>query len=194
MARPVKWSRDLHVIRERAVHSRTETWSRVDIERLFSVGRATAQTLMKAIGEVQAVGAAHFIDRPSLLSFLNAMIEAPSVDEALRTRILEAAPPPKPKTMRSSLPGDLRNAMMPNLPSNILLGPGRLEIMAETAEAMLESLIVLALIMQNDLDRFAAALEPPPDPRPVNDEDEDMRKLFDRLRADEQAREARCAQ
>lgn len=121
------------------------------------------------------------------------MIEAPSVDEALRTRILEAAPP-KPKTMRSSLPGDLRNTIMPDLPSNILLGPGRLEIMAATAEAMLESLMVLALIMQNDLDRFAAVLEPPPDPRPVNDEDEDMRKLFDRLRADEQAREARCAQ
>lgn len=192
MARPVKWSRDLHAIRERAVHSRTETWSRVDIERLFTVGRATAQILMKAIGEVHTIGAAHFVDRPSLLSFLNAMIEAPSVNEALRTRILEADPPPKPKTMRISLPGNLRNAMMPDLPPNIILGPGRLEIMAETAEAMLESLMVLALTMQNDLNRFAAALEPPRDPRPV--EDEDMRKLLDRLRADEQAREARCAQ
>ena len=192
MARPVKWSRDLHAIRERAVHSRTETWSRVDVERLFNVGRATAQTLMKAIGEIQTVGAAHFIDRPSLLGFLNAMIDAPSVDEALRTRILKADPPPKPKTMRISLPGDLRNAMMPDLPPNIILGPGRLEIMAETAEAMLESLMVLALIMQNDLDRFAAALQPPPDLRPV--EDEDMRRLFERLRADEQTRKARCAQ
>ncbi len=192
MARPVKWCRDLHAIRERAVHSRTETWSRVDVERLFNVGRATAQTLMKAIGEVQTVGAAHFIDRPSLLGFLNAMIDAPSVDEALRTRILKADPPPKPKTMRISLPGDLRNAMMPDLPPNIILGPGRLEIMAETAEAMLESLMVLALIMQNDLDRFAAALQPPPDLRPV--EDEDMRRLFERLRADEQTRKARCAQ
>ncbi len=192
MARPVKWSRDLHVIRERAVRSRTETWSRVDVERLFIVGRATAQTLMKAIGEVQTVGAAHFIDRPSLLGFLNAMIEAPSVDEALRTRILEADPPPKPKTMRISLPGDLRSAMVPDLPPNIVLGPGRIEIMADTAEGMLESLVVLALTMQNDLDRFAAALEPPPVPRPV--EDEEMRKLFDRLRADERARGAQCAQ
>ena len=49
-------------IRERAAHSRTETWSRKDIERLFGISRASAQNLMKAIGEVQAVGGTHFVD------------------------------------------------------------------------------------------------------------------------------------
>ena len=39
MGRPVKWSRELHSIRERAAHARTETWSRVDIEELFGIGR-----------------------------------------------------------------------------------------------------------------------------------------------------------
>ena len=48
MARPVKWSRDLHLIREKTARSRTETWSRVDLEHPFGVGRATAQMLMKA--------------------------------------------------------------------------------------------------------------------------------------------------
>lgn len=52
MGRPVKWSRELHSLRECAAHARTETWGRLDIEQLFGVGRATAQTLMKAIGEV----------------------------------------------------------------------------------------------------------------------------------------------
>ena len=65
MARPVKWSRDLYPIRERATHARTETWSRKDIEELFGVGRATAQILMKAIGEIQPVGGAHFVERLS---------------------------------------------------------------------------------------------------------------------------------
>ncbi len=41
----VKWTRDLHLLRERASRSRTETWSRQQIEYLFGVGRATAQTL-----------------------------------------------------------------------------------------------------------------------------------------------------
>ena len=42
---------------------------------------------MKAIGEVQNVAGAHFVERPALLAFLDAMIAAPSVDEALRARL-----------------------------------------------------------------------------------------------------------
>ena len=140
MARPVKWSRDLYPIRERARNARTETWGRKDIEDLFGVGRATAQMLMKAIGEIQSVGGAHFVERPSLLSFLDAMIAAPSVEQGLRTRMLEAEPPPKPKPLRVSLPGDLRSIMLPDLRPNIRLSPGRLEIEAPTAIGMLESL------------------------------------------------------
>ena len=171
MGRPIKWSRDLYLILERAKHARTETWSRKDIENLFGVGRATAQMLMKAVGEIQPVGGAHFVERPALLSFLDAIIVAPSVEEGLRSRKLEAEPPPKPKPLRVSLPQDLRSAMMPDLPGNIRLTPGRLEIEAPTAIAMLESLMTLALVMQNDLDRFQAAIEPSPEPPEVSDTD-----------------------
>lgn len=115
MPRPVKWSRDLHLIRERAARSHTETWSRVDLEKLFGIGRASAQTLMKAIGAIQAVGGAHFVERPSLLGFLDAMIAAPSVEQALQARMLEAEPPPRPKPLRVPLPVGLRNAMLPDL-------------------------------------------------------------------------------
>lgn len=158
MARPVKWARDLHLLRERASRSRVETWSRQDVERLFCVGRATAQTLMKAIGEVQSVAGAHFVDRPSLLTFLDGMIKEPSVDEAMRARLAEAEPVPRPKPLRVSLPPDLRNAMLTDLPPNITLEPGRLEIRAESAEAMLESLVTLAMVMTNDLERFRVAV------------------------------------
>lgn len=158
MARPVKWARDLHLLRERAARSRVETWSRQDVERLFGVGRATAQTLMKAIGEVQSVAGAHFVDRPSLLSFLDGMIKAPSVDGAMRARLAEAEPVPRPKALRVSLPPDLRNAMLPDLPPNITLEPGRLEIRAGSAEALLESLVTLAIVMTNDLERFRVAV------------------------------------
>ncbi len=91
-----------HPIRERARLARTETWSRKDIEDLFGVGRATAQMLMKVIGEIQPVGGTHFVERPALLSFLDTMIAAPSVEEGLRSRKLEAEPPPKPKPLRIS--------------------------------------------------------------------------------------------
>jgi hypothetical protein len=169
MARPVKWSRDLHPIRERAVLSRTETWGRSDIERLFDVGRATAQTLMKAIGEVQPIGGAHFVERASLLGFLGALISAPDFDEALRARIRKADAPPSSKPLRVALPHDLRSVTVRDLPGNISLSKGRLEIKAESTNSMLESLALLAQAMQNDLAEVQAIIEPPVAPPPVDD-------------------------
>jgi hypothetical protein len=169
MPRPVKWSRDLHPIRERAAHSRTETWSRKDIEGLFDVGRATAQTLMKAIGEVQSVGAAHFVERSSLLAFLEEMILAPSVDEALRQRVLEADAPPARKALKIAMPQDLRNVMVRDLPENIKLTPGRLEITGDSAVAIVESLVLLAKALDNDLEQVRLALDPPTSPSAVAD-------------------------
>ena len=179
MARPIKWSRDLHAIRERAARSRTETWGRGDIERLFDIGRASAQSLMKAIGEVQAVAGAHFVDRASLLSFLDEMIAADSVEDALRHRLLEADVPPAPKPLRVSLPPDLRNVRLHDLPDTIQLSRGRLEITAPSTEAMLESLALLAQAMQNDLHSVQDALEPP---AASEVEDEDLRLFLRGLR------------
>ncbi len=179
MPRPVLWSRDLHPLRERAARSRTETWSRADIEHLFGVSRASAKSLLKAIGNVQTVGAAHFVDRSSLLAFLDEMIAADSVEAALQQRLAAAEPPPRPKAMRVSLPDDLRRAMLPDLPANVSLSPGRIEITADTAVAMVESLFALAMVMQNDLDRWQKAIEPPQKPDAV---DEDLRGFLAHLR------------
>ena len=181
MGRPVKWSRELHSIRERAAHARTETWGRVDIEELFGVGRATAQTLMKAIGEVQPVGGAHFVERSSLLGFLDAMIVAPDFDQAFRDRVREADAPPSPKPLRVALPADLRSVLLRDLPSNITLSPGRLEIVADSTVVMLESLALLAQAMQNNLDQFQAVLDPPPPPPHV--EDDELRAFLAELRS-----------
>jgi hypothetical protein len=169
--RPVKWSRDLHPLRERASRSQTETWGRKDIERLFDVGRATAQTLMKAIGAVQTVGAAHFVERSSLLAFLDRMILAPSIEEAFRQRVREAEAPPAPKSLKVSLPHDLRIVTLRDLPENIRVSSGRLEITAGSAVAMLESLALLAQAMQNDLEQVRSALEPPVSPPQVEDQE-----------------------
>ena len=171
MARPVKWSRDLYPIRERAAHSRTETWARKDIERLFDIGRASAQSLMKAIGEVQAVGGAHFVERSSLLAFLDEMVEAESVENALRHRLLEAQAPPAPKPLRVALPVGLRNVMLRDLPENIKLTRGRLEISASDTIGMLENLALLAQALQNDLTSAQMLWDPPPETQKNSDDD-----------------------
>lgn len=179
MSRPVKWSRDLHPIRDRAAHSRTETWSRQDIERLFDISRASAQGLMKAIGAVTAVAGAHFVERASLLSFLDEMIAAESVDVAFRSRLLQADAPPSPKPLRVTLPADLRNVMLGDLPGSIQLSAGRLEITAPTAVAMLESLALLAQAMGNDLAQFQNTIEPP---KPTHVEDGELHAWLAGLR------------
>ena len=181
MGRPVKWSRDLDSIRERAAHDRTETWGRRDIQRLFGVGRATAQSLMKAIGEVQPVAGAHFVERSSLLGFLDEMIAAPDLEQALRERLLEAAPPPRPKPLRVALPQDLRTATVKDLPAGVRLSPGRLEIVATSAEGVLEALVLLAQVMQNDLLQVQLLLEPPLPPPPVDDDE--LQEFLSKLRS-----------
>ena len=180
MPRPVKWSRDLHSIRERATRSRTETWSRQEIEQLFGISRASAQMLLRVIGGVATVAGAHFVDRAAVVEFLDTMIAAPSVEAALQQRLAAADPPPRRTSLRTSLPADLRQAMLEDLPHNVTLTTGRLEITAPTAVAILESLVTLALIMQNDLDRFRAVLEPPPAPPEIGDQE--LEQMFGRLR------------
>ncbi len=171
MSRPVAWLGELPRLRAEARRSRVETWARRDIEHLFAVGRVQAQALMKAVGGVQAVAGAHFVERAALVAFLTELLEAPEPARLLRDRIQEAEPAPRPKPLRISLSPDLRTAMLPELPANVRLSPGRLEILAPTAERMAESLLALALVMQND-DRWRQLVEPPAPP-PVEDEELD---------------------
>lgn len=179
MARPVKWSRDLHPIRERALRSATETWSRQDIEHLFDIGRASAQNLMKAIGEVQTIGGTHFVDRTSLLGFLNEMGAADSLEDALRSRLDKAIPVSRPANLRQSLPEDLRNAMLVSLPPNVSLSTGEVRITGKGAEEVVSGLLHLARVMQEDLPAVRLALDPPRGPARIDDE---LRKLFKCLR------------
>lgn len=179
MARPVKWSRDVHPIRERATCSRTETWSRHDIEKLFGTSRASAQNLMKAIGEVQAVGGTHFVDRTSLLGFLDEMVAADSVEEALRTKHRSAEPVSRSSALRISLPEDLKRVTLKDLPDNVTLNPGEIRVTGANAEEVIEGLLVLAQVMQNDLDSVRMRLDPLGRRAPI---DAELRNLFRTLR------------
>jgi hypothetical protein len=161
MGRPVKWSRDLHPIRERLSRIRQELLSRQEIEALFQVGRVSAQSLMRAIGEVQSIGAAHFVERTAVLAFLDEMLAAQSVADGLRAKVRAAEPPPRPRPVRVHLPPELRAVLVRDLPEAIQLAPGRLSITADTAEGMLERLALLAQALGNDLDTFRRVVEPP---------------------------------
>ena len=185
MPKPVSWSYRAHEVRERVRHSKTQTWTRRDIEDLFEVKRASAQTLMKAIGGIQNVGGTHLVDREVLLEFLDQTIAADDVSGAVRSRREEAASPPQPKRMKFSLPGELKSVMAADLPENIELMPGRLSISGRGSEEIIEALYLLAQALQNDLRTIQGLLDPLPERPQVADNE--LRKLF----ADLETRKAR---
>lgn len=188
MAKTISWSDRAYSIRERVSRSSLQTWRRRDIESLFEVKRASAQNLMKLIGNVQSLGSTHFLDRSSLLLFLDEAVAADRVSEAVARRQLVVEPPPSHrsrKMLRFSLPRDLRSVMAKDLPVNIELSSGLLAIRGKNATDIVRSLHLVAQALQNDLDTMQSLLDPPI-PQPQVD-DSEIRSMFERLRADEAA-------
>jgi hypothetical protein len=188
LAKTISWAPRAPEIRNHVEHSTRQTWRRPDIERLFEVRRATAQTLMKLIGELHLVGSTHVLDRSSLVAFLDEVLAAPTVTEGVRRRWLAVEPAPDGRGLRqlpTSLPPELHSIMARDLPPGITFAPGLLQISGATSVEILENLLLLAQALQNDLASVEALLDPPPAPQPV--EDNELRSLFDRLRQDEQA-------
>jgi hypothetical protein len=185
MARTVSWRYRIPEIRQRVQNSVVETWTRRDFETVFEIKRAAAQLLMKAVGEIHNVGGTYAIDRPALLAFLETLEKSEDLEAARREKLLLAEPVPRPQFLNNTLSEDLRSVMVRDLPPEITLEPGRLEITGANAEQIVERLWLLAAAMQNDLDTAAASLNPPPAPRRI--EDEDLKALFANLRERETA-------
>lgn len=139
------------------------------------ISRASAQNLMKAIGEVQVLGGTRFIDRASLLAFLDHTIAAESVDDELRAKHKQAKPVPRAGTLRLSLPEGLRRVTLKDLPENIMLGVGEVRATGPDTKQVVEGLVALAQVMQNDLEGVRALHEPFASSDAI---DEELQNLF----------------
>ncbi|WP_124846795.1 hypothetical protein [Acidipila sp. EB88] len=187
MARTVSWRHRAGEIAERVRHSVTESWTRRDLERVFAVQRVTAQSLMRAIGEVQNIGGTYLVSRAALLRYLEAVDSADDLTAAHRERLLFAEPVPRPRSLKVDLPEDLHAVMLRDLPPEIQIEPGRIEIRGADPASLLQNLYLLVLALEQDLGSIEASLEAPPVPRQVPEVDE-MQEMFERLRLDERSR------
>ena len=184
IARTLKWRDRIYEIRDQVKNSVIETWVRRDIENLFDLKRAAAQQLMKAIGEIQSIGGVHLIDRNTLLTFLNQIIQAENPEMVLREKLELAEPVPRPRHLKYTLPDSLRSVMIRDLPEGIKLDKGHLEIRGRDAEEIFQHLIILAQAIQNDLDTATDLLDPPAVPPAV--QNHELSDLFADLRRREQ--------
>jgi hypothetical protein len=188
MAKTHSWAPRAPDILARVQASNRQSWRRPDLERLFEVKRATAQTLMKLIGNLHLVGATHLVDRSSLVAFLEEVLEAPTVAEGVARRWLAVEPAPDGRRLRqlhTALPADLHSIMARHLPATITFQPGSLVITGADSTEIFENLCLLAQALHNDPATIQTMLDPPPKTPSV--EQDELRAMFARLRDDEHA-------
>lgn len=183
MPKPVSWANDAHAIREGATKSKAQTYTRQAIEHLFGIKRVAAQNLMKLIGRLNVVGSTHVVDRNDVLAFLDSVIASDSISAGVLARQLSKEATPRVQRLNMSLPADLRTVTCRDMPENILLAPGQLTIRGDSAEDIVEALMLVAQVLTNDLGTAVDLLQPPKPPAEVKNSD--FRELFARLEADE---------
>jgi hypothetical protein len=186
VARKIKWRHDLHSILEQVRRSRTESWTRVDIEQLFNVSRASAQSIVRAVGDVTVLGTLHTISRTSLLGYLESLIQSDNIELSHRERVMNVDPAPRRKAITVSVPAEMRSIMVRDLPPEVHLEAGRIEVTGTTVEQIVERLVLLGLALQNDLPTATDMLVPPKAAPAATDSD--LRRLLLDLRAREQTR------
>jgi hypothetical protein len=138
---------------------------RAGIERLFRLGRRQAIYLMQRLGGYRT-GNAVLIDRERLIEVLNEIASDPdySYEERRRERVGEAldkaASQYAATQVRIPIPRDGFRRRVPDLPEDIQLQPGLLEVRFNGAEDLMKKLFELATAAANDFDRFVERVEP----------------------------------
>lgn len=192
MPKPISWASRLHYIREVVQNSVAESWTRTDLERAFEIERSSAQTLMKAIGDVNNFGGKHFVERASVLEFLDEMIQTEDIAEAFAGRLAGAKRPPKPRKIKIPIPQDIRSICGSELPSQIRLSPLKIEITGEDFVEILQHLYTLSQALQNDPESLRLMIEPPAKP-PRRAGDDELARFLHRIRDDRAAQQAVAA-
>lgn len=178
MARPPSWLPRLHEIRRTVANSVRSHYDRRDLERLFELQPRGAGKLLELLPTVP-VGTAHLVDREVLVGFLDRVREAEDVAGLFETVRREKAAGPRRK-IRALVRRDLDPLGLPALPDCIALSRGRMEISFRSLEDLLESLVILARVLDNDADAFATAYEPEKPP-PVEKDGDELRRMFQEL-------------
>jgi hypothetical protein len=151
MGRRAKWRNRLHSIKEQIERSKTQVWLRKDIEDLFEVKHTSGKKLIRATAKVANVGRVYMVDKQDLLNMVDRLIQGDDSDKVLGELYDKAPPAPEPTSVRVALPDFCKNVTLEELPSNIQIGPGRLEVTGD-ALMILKSLIILGEALKGPRD------------------------------------------
>lgn len=188
MARPPTWLPRLHEIRRTVENSVRSHYDRKDLEGLFGLSPRGAGKLLELLPTVP-VGTAHLVDREVLAGFLERVHETDNVAQVFETARQEKAAGSR-KKIRSLVRRDLDPLGLTSLPESIDLSRGRLEVSFRSVAELAEAMLTLARVLESEGDAFAELYEPEPS-EPVDNDVEELRRLFRGLEELESKRYAR---
>ncbi len=164
VAKTVPWEHRAHQLRDRVRDSATETWTRKDIMDLFEVRSTAAKKIIRAVGNVHKIGTSYFVERQDLLALLEKTTKRQSVTAEFRRNLL-AFQPPRRRPIPFTLDDQHRVTRAEDLPANIQLEQGRLEIRGADRDDILRGLKLLISALENDFEAVTSYWDPVDDNR-----------------------------
>jgi hypothetical protein len=158
MPRPISWLPQLKIIRRSVSNSVRSHYERGDLEVLFKVQSSTANKLLDILPTVR-IGSSLLVEREALQAFLDRVAETDDV-HGLLAEMRAAKNVSSRKKLRRLTRYDLEPVGMTALPEWIRMEPGRLEVRFTTAEQLGEAMLMVAGILEHELEEFVARYEP----------------------------------
>lgn len=186
MARPVSWLPRLKDIRRTVAESVRSHYTRKDLERLFEVQPATALRYMQALPTTK-LNNSLVVERAALDSFLREVQESDDVSWILDSWRTKKTAPSR-RALRSLVRRDLPPVAVTGVPSNLTIERGRMAVTFATLDQLVETLFIVAQMLNDDTDEFSRLYEPVRTQKENTDAAE-VKQLF----ADLEERERRAA-
>lgn len=185
MARPITWLGRLHEIRKSVAGSVRSHYTRAELEVLFQVQQGAASRLMEVIPTLKVNGS-YLAEREGLLAFLDRISEAEDVTTLMR-RLREEKKAPARRSIRTMIRRDQPEVSVAGIPDTLKIERGQLQIRFKTMEELVNTLYILARILDDDLEAFTERYEPIQD-KVINEAAEEVRRMFEELEDMEAAR------
>ena len=178
MPRPISWLPRLHEIRRSVGKSVRSHYSRTDLESLFGLQPRAAQKLLEMLPTI-TIGTSRLVERDALSEFLERVHGSEDASTAVQQQRAEVARAPR-KKLRALVRTDSVATTLNNIPANLVLEPGRVEVRFETLEELAQTLFSLAQVLDGQEEEFAERFEPRMEQPPSPERDE-VRRMFGAL-------------
>jgi hypothetical protein len=178
MARPITWLPRLHEIRRSVADSVRSHYTRRELEILFQIQQGAASRLLEIVPTL-TVNGSYLAEREGLLAFLDKVSETEDVTTLMRRLRAEKTAPTR-RSVRNMVRRDTSPVSLAGIPDTLRLNRGHLDINFQTMEELVNTLYILARILDDDLEEFAREYEPFRADE-IDEGREDVKRLFSEL-------------